>query len=151
MEDNSEFLINMELLGSQSEDESFASISLNPAVTWAKFVLTDDLPNANRKRIPLKEFDNLIKTGIFMPIKMALGQIADGHALSFPVGVISHLKKVNNQIHGLAALWDRERPEDVKLIKDRFASGKQLQLSWEIMYRNESVMEDGVTDLEDTA
>jgi hypothetical protein len=132
-------------------DEEFASLVLNPAVTLCKFVLTDNLPNANKKRIPLKEFDNLIKTGIFMPIKMALGQIADGHALSFPVGVISHLKKVNNQIHGLAALWDRERPEDVKLIKDRFASGKQLQLSWEIMYRNESVMEDGVTDLEDTA
>ncbi len=134
----------------KNEDEAFAAISLNPAVTWAKFILTDDLPNANKQRIPLDEFDNIIKTGIFMPIKMAYGAISDGHPDTYPLGVISHLKKVKNQIHGLAALWERERPEDVKLIKERYADGKPLQLSWEMLYANSSI-ENGVTDLRDLA
>ena len=40
--------------------ESFASITLNPFVTWMKFILTDDKPNGNKQVIPENEFDNLI-------------------------------------------------------------------------------------------
>jgi DNA repair exonuclease SbcCD ATPase subunit len=114
-------------------------------------VLTDNLPNANKERIPEDEFDNLIRTGIFMPIKMALGKIADGHSNATPLGVISHLKKVNNQIFGLAALWERERPEDVSYIRQRYQNKEPLQLSWEILYSDSSTNEDGVKDLKGTA
>ena len=31
-----------------SEEEAFAAIIKNPAVTWLKFVLTDDEPNWNK-------------------------------------------------------------------------------------------------------
>jgi hypothetical protein len=139
--------IEMELLESNSENEAFAAVSLNPAVSWARFILTDDQPNVNKQRIPESEFVNLMRTGTFMPLKMAAGQINDDHKDAIPLGVISHLKQVNNQVQGLAALWDRERPEDVKLIKERYANKQPLQLSWEILYGESTINEDGIEDL----
>lgn len=142
----------IELIQDEQEytDEAFSSISLNPLVSWIKFILTDDQPNANKQRVPLEEFSNLIKTGIFMPIKMASGEIKDGHENSLPLGVITHLKEDGNQIRGIAALWNRERPEDIDLIKNLFKDGKKPQLSWEIAY---SAIEelDGIQILKDTA
>lgn len=144
--------IDFSLIDTTNDESSLAlaAISLNPAVTWTKFILTDDLPNANSQRIPVDEFDNLIKTGIYMPIKMAAGKINDGHSDSVPIGVITHLKRINNQIMGLAALWDAERPEDVSYIKDRYKNNQPLQLSWEIFYSMSETKEDGVNDLKGT-
>jgi len=129
------------------EKDAFASVTLNPTLRWLKFILTDDQPNANKQRIPQEEFDNLIKSGINMPIKMAAGDIADGHENSFPVGVITHLKKVANKIEGLAALWSKERPEDIDLIINEFESGSPPQISWEVPYMEEVLRENGVKDL----
>lgn len=142
----------IELIQDEHEysDEAFSSISLNPLVSWIKFILTDDQPNANKQRIPLEEFSNLIKTGIFMPIKMASGEIRDGHDDSLPLGVITHLKEDGNQIRGIAALWNRERPQDIDLIKKMFKDGKKPQLSWEVAFA-ESLVEDGIEILKDTA
>lgn len=142
----------IELIQDEPEysDEAFSSISLNPLVSWIKFILTDDSPNANKQRIPLEEFSNLIKTGIFMPIKMASGEIRDGHDDSLPLGVITHLKEDGNQIRGIAALWNRERPDDIDLIKKMFKEGKKPQLSWEVAFAN-SLIEDGIEILKDTA
>jgi hypothetical protein len=131
--------------------EEFSSVSLSPLLTWAKFVLSDDKPNANRKRVPLEEFDNLIKTGIYMPIKMSEGTINDGHEGSYPIGVIAHLKRVKDRILGLAALWNRERPEDVNFIKENYKKGNPLELSWEILYTDSAIEEaTGVEDLRNT-
>jgi hypothetical protein len=135
---------------SEVEDEAFAStITHNPTVTWTKFVLVDDQPNANKQRVPEEEFENLIKTGVFMPIKMAEGKINDGHDGARPIGVITHLKRFKNQILGLAALWSREHPDDVEYIKQAYASGKQLQLSWEILF-SEPTVADGIEELRNT-
>ena len=95
-----------------------ASISLNPNVAWMKFSLTDDEFNANKQRIPREEFANVLKTGLFMPLKMAIGEISGGHDNTFPIGVMTHLKTENNSIQALAALWDRERHEDVEFLKN---------------------------------
>ena len=133
------------------EDEAFASVSLNPSVTWAQFILTDDKPNKNSQRIPLEEFSNLIKTGVHMPIKMSQGDISEGHAGAIPIGVITHLKAVKDKIVGLAALWDKERPEDVALLKKYYKEDKPLQLSWEVMYQDSLEDEAGVQSLKDTA
>lgn len=129
------------------EDDAFASVTLNPTLRWLKFVLTDDQPNGNKQRIPQEEFDNLIKSGINMPIKMAAGDIADGHDKSFAIGVITHLKKVANKIEGLAALWSKERPDDVDLIIEEFESGSPPQISWEVPFDREEVGTDGVATL----
>jgi len=139
----------LELVEDENEltDEAKASISRNPMVSWAKFILTDDKPNANKQRIPKEEFPNLVKSGIFMPIKMALGQIKEGHEESIPLGVITHLKDLGNQVSGIAALWKKERSDDVDLIKKMFEAGKKPQLSWEIAYSSTKVNDDGIEDL----
>ena len=145
-------LVNLEVLGDDfTEDEAFASVNLNPTVTWAKFILTDDQPNGNKQRIQQSEFTNLITTGVFMPIKVAEGAIAEGHKNATPLGVISHLKTVKNQVYGLAALWNKERPDEIKAIKKKHANKEALQLSWEVTYADSSLDEDGITDLKDVS
>lgn len=135
----------------ENVQESFASLLLNPYVTWAKFVLTDDEPNGNKVRIPKEEFKNLIDSGIYMPIKMEMGKVG-GHKASIPIGVITHLQKVKNRVEGLAALWNHERPEDVSLLEDMFKKDENLNISWEIGYGKSAKSEayEGVKDLHDT-
>ncbi len=121
--------------------EAFAAFMLNPTVTWAKFVLTDDRTNANGERIPQKEFPNLLKSGIHMPVIMALGEISPGHPNTKPLGTITHLKEVKTDegasaIIALAALWGQERPADVEFIKQRFAEQQPVDVSWEILYED---------------
>jgi hypothetical protein len=132
------------------EDEALASVGNNPTFRWCKFVLTDDLPNLNKNRIPESEFDNLIRTGLYAPIKMAATEIRDGHDKSIPLGTITSLKKEGNTVKGLAALWSLERSEDVDLVKKAYDSGKPLNLSWEILYKGTEEEPDGVTALKDT-
>jgi len=135
----------------EGEEISFASTSLNPAIRWTKFILTDDEPNGNKQRIPQEEFANILKTGIFMPIKVALGKIEAGHEDALPIGVITHLKKVKNKVVGLAALWSDERPEDVNMLKERYDRGEPLDLSWEIGYSDSRLDDEtGIQDLLNT-
>jgi len=121
--------------------EAFASYMLNPIVTWAKFILTDDKKNANGERVPKDEFPNLLKTGINMPVKMARGQISAGHPGTEPLGTITHLKETitedgTSAIVAIAALWSQERPADVEFIKTRFAEKQPVDVSWEILYED---------------
>lgn len=133
----------VELINESEASEVFgvavASEVANPAVTYVKFTLTDNKRNANRQRIPDSEFQNLVRTGIFMPIKMAEGEISPGHKFTKPLGVMTHLKEVVNEfgnkaIIALAALWSEERPEDIQLLKTRFAEKKPIDVSWEVLY-----------------
>ena len=121
-----------------------ASISLNPNVAWMKFLLTDDQHNANKQRIPREEFANVLRTGLFMPLKMAYGEVSEGHDDTFPLGVMTHLKTEGNSIQALAALWDRERHEDVEFLRNRYSEGKGIDISWELTYTDEDVEEEGV-------
>lgn len=121
--------------------ESFASFMLNPSVTWAKFILTDDRKNANGERVPVSEFPNLLKTGVHMPVKMANGEISAGHPGTKPLGTITHLKVEkaddgSSAIVAIAALWAQERPADVEFIKTRFADKLPVDVSWEILYED---------------
>ena len=100
------------------DDDAFASVTLNPTLRWLKFILTDDQPNENKQRIPQDEFDNLIRSGVNMPIKM-----------------------------GLAALWSKERPEDLDIIINEFEAGTPPQISWEVPYTEEVENENGIKDL----
>jgi hypothetical protein len=126
--------------------EAFASVSLNPHLTWIKFVLTDDKPNANGHRIPKEEFANIIKTGVYMPLKMAEGEISEGHEGTIPLGVMTHLVDREDRIEALAALWLREREDDIDFLKERFESGKDIDISWEISFEK-TREEDGHMDL----
>ena len=124
-------------------------IGVDEVITWAKFTLTDDKPDANGQRVPAEEFDNLIRTGLHKPVKMAIGEIKDGHEDAHPLGTITNLTRQGNKIVALAALWNRERNDDIATVKDRVNSGKPVNVSWEILYGARR-FKDGVEDLLDT-
>lgn len=131
--------------------EAAASLVVrNPAVIWAKFILTDDLPNGNQMRIPKTEFSNIIQSGVHMPVKMVEGSI-ENHENSKPLGVIAHLLEKGNQIIALAALWHKERPSDVEYIKRRVRDNEPVDVSWEILYDRAEIANDGIYDLTGTA
>jgi len=123
-------------------NEAFASISRNPNVTLVKFILTDDKPNGNKDRIPKEEFANIIRTGLFMPVKMANNEISQGHDGTYPLGSIAQLAEIEDRVEGIAALWDRERKQDVDYLKERYSSGKSIDISWEITYQDYVVDDD---------
>ena len=120
------------IVDTELEDLFAASKNLNPFLTYVRFILTDSKPNANGDIVPPEEFSNLLQTGLYMPLKMALGEIKDGHDASVPLGVITHLRVDGDLIRGVAALWNRERPADIAFIKERNANGEPLDLSWEL-------------------
>lgn len=123
----------------ESKPEGKASVKKhNPYVTYAKFTFTDDLKNKNNQRIPKEEFANVIKSGKYMPIKMEQANIQGSHENSTPIGVITALKEQDNKVIGIAALWEKERPEAVEKIKTAFAEGTPLDLSWEVLYGKDS-------------
>lgn len=149
---NLETTLNFIEVNDLETDESFASVSLNPEFQWAKIVATDSLPNANKQGIPEDEFINLIKTGINSPVKMARGKISLGHDEAFgnPIGTIANLTKEGNKLVALAALWKRERPEDISLLKELYKKGNPPQVSWEISYAYSEVDENGIEWLRNT-
>jgi hypothetical protein len=134
-----------EILGTNNEE--FASISLNPSFNWAKVVITDNLPNGNKKRIPESEFDNIINTGIYAPLKMGKTIADHEEANGNPIGAIAAIKKLGNQLIGLVALWPKEHPDEVNTLLEMSKSGVKPQVSWEIAYDNASLQEDGFIDL----
>lgn len=126
--------------------ESEAAISLNPLYQWVKIVVCDDQPNLNKERIPLEEFDNVLKTGVNSPIKMSEGAISAGHkeAHGKVIGTITHLIKENNMVKAIGALWKRERPEDIAMLKDMYAKNELPQVSWELGYTDQETEADGI-------
>lgn len=131
-----------------SDGDAFASVSLNPLYQWAKLVVCDSDPNGNKQQIEENEFDNLIKTGINSPVKMAERKISNGHEEAFghAIGVVSQLKKEGNKLLALAALWKKERPDDIAMLKSMYTKGNPPNVSWEISYENSEIV-DGVEKL----
>jgi hypothetical protein len=138
------------LLGNLTFDgnEAEAALSSNTdALSFGKFIFTDDKPNGNKQRVPLEEFDNIIKTASFMPIKMAEGKISQGHPGTRPIGVITQVKKENDTVVGLAGLWKKEYAEDIKILKEMVQKGTLPQISWELLYSDSTKDEEGVETL----
>lgn len=127
--------------------EAFSAVSQNPTFIWAKFILTDDKPNANKQRIPKEEYASIIKTGIHTPVKMGFDGAREDHDEAFPLGVVTNLKEEDDKIIGLAALWTREREKDVQALREMYANGNLPQLSWEMLYQDSKVDENGVENL----
>lgn len=136
----------------QKEEQASAT---NPTLSWMDFVFTDDRPNDNGVGVRAEQFASLIATGIYMPLKVAEGSIAPGHENALPLGVISSLTEKydetnqSKQIVGKAALWAEERPEDVASLKSAFAAGDKLQISWELLYSEDEVDDQGTRWLKD--
>lgn len=141
----------VELVTDEKSGFAEASISINPNITWIRFVLLDDQPNANKDRVPVSEFDNVIRTGMFMPLKMGAAEGPKNHPDSRPLGVITHLVKADNLIEAIAALWNTEREDDVRSIKEQFKAGKDINLSWELQFTDYDPEENDVKALKNIA
>ena len=148
-----QFSTQIDLLDDKAVKEASASISLNPSIQWAKIIVTDDKPNLNKQRIPKEEFANLIETGLFAPIKMAESEISRSHkeALGKVIGTITQLIESKDNIIALAALWKKEREEDVNMLKEMYSKGDLPQVSWEISYTESEEEEDGTEALHNTS
>lgn len=143
---NKEFQVEID-----SDKDALASVAKNSQFNYIAFILTDDEPNINKQKVPEEEFDNLIKSGFYAPLKMAYNEMKDGHEDAFPLGPITHLTRHKNQIKCIAALWSRERPEDVEYIKNAFAEKLPLNISWEILYQDSFIDDDGIENLTGTS
>jgi hypothetical protein len=153
MEQNLHLQTSLEFIDSEhgllDDGIAFASMSLNPNYQWVKVIVTDDKPNANHQRVPKEEFANIIKTGVYSPLKMDFGRISPGHkeALGKPIGTFTNFNEYGDKLIALAALWKNERPDDVALLKEMYDSGASPNISWELSYDAEAQEEDGTTAL----
>jgi len=123
----------------------------NPLLTWVKLVFTDDQPNANNQGISQDEFENLIKSMAYMPIKANFDSDfgVEGHSDAHIIGVIKQGQQQGNKIVSIGALFNDEFPEVVDFFKKEMADGGRVDFSWEIRYKD-SEEKDGVEWLKQT-
>ena len=148
------FLSKLDLEVNESEfNEATASLNFNKEFcTPIKFIFTDSFANANKQRVPETEFENVIRTGVNMPIKA--GNLLDGlqnmeHMGASPLGVITHLVKSGKTVKGFGLLWKEERPDEIAYIKECYEKKIPINLSWELGYRDSAFSDDGIEDLQD--
>lgn len=120
----------------------------NPLQTSLTFVFTDFKPNANSIGVPQTEASNIIRTGLYQPVKINYQnkEIA-GHEGSIPVGPITELFEENGQIIGKAVLWNEEFEELSGYLKAQSQAEAHIGFSWEIFYENSTEI-DGVNWLQ---
>ena len=121
----------------------------NPAIGWMEFVLTDDQPNVNNQGISKEAFASIIDSGLYMPLKMAVGEIADGHENAMPLGAIVNLEATETTVVGKSSIWKDERPNDYELLVAATASETPPHISWEVLYTTSEVDADGVEWIKD--
>lgn len=121
----------------------------NPNLGWLNFVLTDNVPNSNKQGIPTTAFAGLVSSGLHMPMKVARGEIKDGHDGAEPLGPITSLTEKDNQVAGIAAIWKEYRPEDYDMLKQMSEAGESIDISWELRYSESSKDDDGIEWLMD--
>jgi len=149
-EKNAVFKVAYRFLGPE-ELEAFAAEE-DPTKAWIHFIFTDDKSNDNNQRVPVEEFESIVKSGKFMPIKKVAGAEREAdHEGAIPMGAIASLKRVlgenKNTIEGLGTLWKREFPEDIATLKETYDKGEPIDFSWELLYTEEVAEEDGTSAL----
>jgi len=121
----------------------------NPNLGWMEFILTDNQPNDNKQGIKSEAFAGLIQSGLFMPLKMALGEIQQDHSEARPLGTIASLEDQTEKIFGKAAIWKLFRANDYKMLLEMSSKKEPINISWELSYTESDIDEDGVEWLGD--
>lgn len=116
-------------------------------------ILTDFEPNGNKQGIPKSEIDNIIRTALYQPIKIAF----DGHKYANHIGAntIGPITKVyagkdgdRDVIFAEAVLWNVPHAKITSHLKEVFST-KGISSSWEIYYGRSELDENGVEWLHD--
>ena len=120
----------------------------HPFLTLAKFIFADDKGNQNNQGIEFEDFEEVSHSAIDTPVKMNFtGAGVGNHLGSYVVGHIKDMEKVEaggvNQLIATAILYSDEFPEEIKYLKDSFASGEAPGISYELAYQ-ESKLKNGI-------
>lgn len=119
--------------------------SYHPLQSTLTFVFTDFLPNANRQGVPVEEAQNVIDTGLHMPVKLKLsGENAAGHYKAKPIGPITAMRLEGDRIIGEAIVWRDEFPTEVEFLETASAEEGGVQFSWELYHHGDYVDQSGV-------
>jgi hypothetical protein len=111
----------------------------NPLLRKIELILTDFEPNANNEGIPVEEKDNIIKTALNMPIKIAMSESSyGGHANAVPIGPITRVYEDNHEgrdvIKAEAMIWGDEFSDVYTLLKSVAEEREYIGTSWEVYY-----------------
>lgn len=122
----------------------------HPLQTNIEFVFTDFRPNRNRQGVPLAEADNIIRTGVNMPVKVNFtGGKIRGHSSAVPIGPITMMEQQGDKIIGRAIIWKDEFPELTSYLEEASKGEGEIQFSWELYYKSAKSDTSGVSWLED--
>ena len=121
----------------------------HPLQSRLSIVLTDFGPNDNKQGIPLSEKEKLLKSALFMPLKINFdGDGYLGHDGAIPIGpIISTAESINENeqpiIIGDVIAWKELYPEVIDYLKES-AKESPIGTSWEMYYSDSEVDSDGV-------
>lgn len=110
-----------------------------------RFVFTDYKPNKNKQGVPRAEAENVINTGLNMPVKINFSSSkAKGHLGAFPIGPILSLREEGDQIVGEAIVWRNAFPDVADYLEKASAESGGVQFSWELLYSDSEIDTEGV-------
>lgn len=119
----------------------------HPLQTKLSLILTDFEPNGNKQAVPLSEKANLIKSALYMPLKINFdGTAYSGHTGAFPIGPITSVFEGEDNgravLFGEAIIWNEVYDDISEHLKLAFSEG--VGTSWEIYYEDGDVDANGV-------
>jgi hypothetical protein len=124
---------------------------VHPLQSELSFVFTDYSPNANKQAVSKAEAANLIRTGLYMPVKVDFkGSGVGNHFGAIPIGPIISMEDDGERIIGKAVVWKDEYGDVVEYLEEKSKAEGGVQFSWELYYRQSSVDDSGVEWLGDT-
>lgn len=99
------------------------------------FVFCDALPNANNQAVPESEFDNVVASSMYTPVKINFdGEGPTGHANAAPIGPITSMQVQDSKVLGSAIIWCAGNEKVIDWMSKASAEEGGVQFSWEIFY-----------------
>jgi hypothetical protein len=122
----------------------------HPLQTNIDFIFTDFKPNRNRQGVPESEAENIVRTGINMPVKANFtGGAVKGHNNAMPIGPITMMEQQGDKIVGHAVIWKDEFPDLTQYLEEASKDADGVQFSWELYYKNAEADVNGTLWLHD--
>jgi hypothetical protein len=122
-----------------------AASESHPGQQLLSFVFTDYKPNKNKQGVPREEAENIISTGLNMPVKISFAsRKPKGHLGAFPIGPILSLREEEDRIIGEAIVWKNELPDVAEYLAKASAESNGVHFSWELLYEDSNIDAEGI-------
>jgi hypothetical protein len=127
----------------------------NPMQSELSFVFTDYAPNKNKQGVSQAEAANLIRTGLYQPVKVDFqGNAVGDHYGAIPIGPIISLIDEGDRLVGKAVVWREEYADVVTYLEAQSSKASAtdtsagstggVQFSWELYYTESAMDEAGI-------